>query len=43
MKTLYNFLIKPYKERYNNTLNIEGKDLIVNTSIEDHKFVSKKL
>tara|TARA_B100000497_G_scaffold108044_1_gene125980 strand:- start:314 stop:907 length:594 start_codon:yes stop_codon:yes gene_type:complete len=42
MKTLYNFLIKPYKERYNNTLNIEGKDLIVNTSIEDHKFVSKK-
>ena len=42
MKTLYNFLIKPYKERYNNNLNIEGKDLIVNTSIEDHKFVSKK-
>ena len=42
MKSLYNFIIKPYKERYNNTTQVGDKELIVNTGIEDHKFVSKK-
>ena len=42
MKSLYQFIIKPFNERYDNTKKIDDKTLIVNTSIEDHKFVSKK-
>ena len=42
MKSLYNFIVRPYKERYNNVTSVDGKELILNTSIDDHKFVSKK-
>tara|TARA_R100000734_G_C3297699_1_gene88712 strand:- start:337 stop:930 length:594 start_codon:yes stop_codon:yes gene_type:complete len=42
MKSLYSFIIKPINKRYDNTKKINDKTLIVNTSIEDHKFVSKK-
>jgi len=42
MNTLYQFIIRPYEERYNNKIQVDNKELIVNTSIEDHKFVSKK-
>tara|TARA_Y100001972_G_scaffold34743_1_gene43126 strand:+ start:69 stop:653 length:585 start_codon:yes stop_codon:yes gene_type:complete len=42
MKSLYQFIIKPLNKRYDNTKKINDKTLIVNTSIEDHKFVSKK-
>ena len=42
MKSLYQFIIKPLNKRYDNTKKIDDKTLIVNTSIEDHQFVSKK-
>ena len=42
MKSLYQFIIKPFDERYDNTKKIDDKTLIVNTSIKNHKFVSKK-
>tara|TARA_B100001094_G_C18176776_1_gene798330 strand:+ start:1736 stop:2329 length:594 start_codon:yes stop_codon:yes gene_type:complete len=42
MKTLYDFIVKPVNERYNNKKSVNGKDLILNTTIEDHKYVSKK-
>ena len=42
MKSLYNFIIKPFEERYDNVKKIDNKELIVNASIEDHQFVSKK-
>ncbi len=42
MKSLYSFIVKPYDERYNNTKDINGNELILNTSIDDHIFVSKK-
>jgi hypothetical protein len=42
MNSLYQFIVKPYQERYDNKKSINGKELIVNTSIEDHKFISKK-
>jgi hypothetical protein len=42
VKSLYQFIIKPFNDRYDNTKKIDDKTLIVNTSIEDHKFVSKK-
>ena len=42
MKSLFNFIVKPYKERYDNKRDVDGKELIINTSIENHRFVSKK-
>ena len=42
MNSLYSFIVKPLIDRYDNVKNINNKELILNTSIEDHKFVSKK-
>ena len=42
MRSLYDFIVKPFKERYSNTKEIGDKELIVNSSIENHIFVSKK-
>ena len=42
MKGLYNFIIKPKKNRYNNTKKIGGKDIIVNTDIFQHQYVSRE-
>ena len=41
MQSLYQFIIKPLKERYDNVKKISDKELIINTSIENHVFVSK--
>ena len=42
MKSLYQFIIKPYNERYDNVKVVGDKNLVINTNIEDHQFVSKK-
>jgi hypothetical protein len=42
MKSLYSFIIRPLFNRYDNVKQIDENELIINTSIEDHKFVSKK-
>ena len=42
MNSLYQFIIKPKESRYSNKVKIDDKELIVNSNIEDHKFVSKK-
>ena len=42
MKSLYSFIIKPKEERYDNIRKVDDKTLIINTNIEDHRFVSKK-
>ena len=42
MKNLYSFIIRPLFNRYDNVKKIDENELIINTSIEDHKFVSKK-
>ena len=42
MKSLYQFIIKPLNKRYDNIRQIDDNNLIINTSIEDHRFVSKK-
>ena len=42
MKSLYSFIVKPLNERYDNTRKVDNMDLIINTSIENHIFVSKK-
>ena len=42
MKSLYRFIVKPLNERYDNIKKIDDKTLIINTGIENHRFVSKK-
>jgi hypothetical protein len=42
MRSVFNFLIKPTGSRYNNEVNIDGKKLITNTDIFDHKSVSRE-
>tara|TARA_R110002012_G_scaffold56226_1_gene143981 strand:+ start:1082 stop:1678 length:597 start_codon:yes stop_codon:yes gene_type:complete len=42
MKSVYGFVIKPIGGRYNNTKNIGGKELIVNTEMYNHQFVNRK-
>jgi len=42
MKSLYSFIVKPFKERYDNIRKINNNELIINTNIENHNFVSKK-
>ena len=42
MNSLYQFIIKPLNNRYENTVKVEDVNLIINTTIENHRFVSKK-
>ena len=42
MKSVYNFVVTPIKNRYNNTKDIDGKELIVNTEIYSHQYVNRQ-
>ncbi len=42
MKSLHDFIVKPFNKRYNNTKKINDKELIINSNIEHHQFVSKE-
>jgi hypothetical protein len=42
MESLYSFIVKPYENRYDNTRRVANTDFIINTSIENHRFISKK-
>ncbi len=41
MRNIHCYIIKPINGRYNNKIKIQDKELILNTSIEDHKFVNR--
>ena len=41
MKSVYNFVVTPIGERYNNKKKIGGLELIVNTDIFKHEFVNR--
>jgi len=41
MKSVYNFVVKPFGKRYNNTKDKEGSELILNTEIYSHQFVNR--
>jgi len=41
MKHTHAYIVQPIEGRYNNKKNIDDKELILNTSIEDHKFVNR--
>ena len=41
MKSLYDFIVKPVGDKYNNEIQVDGKKLVVNTKIESWKFVNR--
>ena len=41
MKSVYNFVVTPVGERYNNIKKVEGGDLILNTEIYNHQFINR--
>ena len=41
MNSLYDFIVEPLGEKYNNEIKIGDKKLIVNTKIENFKFVNR--
>ena len=42
MRSIYDFIITPKKSRYNNTKTIGDKELILNTEIFNHQYVSRE-
>ena len=41
MRSVYDFIISPKSSRYNNTKKVGDKDLIINTEIYNHQYVSR--
>jgi len=42
MKALNSYIIKPKGERYNNSVSVDGKSLIVNTEVFNHLHVNRE-
>ena len=42
MKSVYNFVVTPKGERYNNVKKIGDKELIINTDIYNHQYVNRE-
>ena len=42
MKALFDFVIEPKGNRYNNSVKVGDKDLILNTEIFNHQFVNRQ-
>ena len=42
MKSVYNFVVTPIGQRYNNVKKVGDKELIVNTEIFNHQYVNRK-
>ena len=42
MKSVYNFVVAPLNSRYNNTKKVGEQELIVNTEIFSHQYVSRE-
>jgi len=41
MKSIYNFVVKPKGDRYNNSKKVGDKNLILNTEIFNHQYVNR--
>jgi len=41
MQSIFDFIIKPKTNRYDNTKQIDDKELILNSEISDHRYVSR--
>jgi hypothetical protein len=42
MKSVYNFVVKPKGERYNNTKKVGDSKLILNTEIFNHQYINRE-
>jgi hypothetical protein len=42
MKSVYNFVVTPKGDRYNNSKNVDGGELILNTEIYNHQYVNRE-
>jgi hypothetical protein len=42
MKSVYSFVVTPQGDRYNNTKEVDGGKLILNTEVFNHKYVNRK-
>ena len=42
MKSIYNFVVRPKGDRYNNTKELDGGELILNTEIYNHQYVNRE-
>jgi len=42
MKSVYNFVVKPKGERYNNTKKVDNGELILNTDIYQHQYINRQ-
>ena len=42
MKSVYNFVVTPKGERYNNTKKLDGGELILNTEIFNYQYVNRE-
>ena len=42
MKSVYNFVVTPIGERYNNTKKVGDSELILNTEIYNHQYVNRR-
>ena len=42
MKSVYDFVVTPKGERYNNTKKLDGGELILNTEIHNHQYVNRE-
>ena len=42
MKSVYNFVVAPVGERYNNTKKVGDSELILNTEIYNHQYVNRE-
>jgi len=41
MQSIFDFIIKPKNKRYNNTKQIDDSELLLNSEISDHRYVSR--
>ena len=42
MKSVYNFVVSPKGERYNNKTKVGGSELILNTEVFNHQYVNRE-
>ena len=42
MRAPFDFIIEPIGDRYNNSVDVDGKSLIINTEVFNHQFVNRQ-
>ena len=42
MKSIFNFIVKPKTNRSTSSKTIEGKELLLNTELQNHNYVSRQ-